>query len=94
MCGYFVRENVIFATSAGFTHARVGAGAGGSLTVTSAQPAIPTHNKIEVAFRPSGNHAFMSNVEYLPVRTSDGSLALRVVLLTPLQRLRRFLKKI
>jgi hypothetical protein len=36
----------------------------------------------------------MSNVEYLPVRTSDGSLALRVVLLTPLERLRRFLKKL
>jgi hypothetical protein len=34
----------------------------------------------------------MSNVEYLPVRMSDGSLVLRVVVLTPLQRLRRFLK--
>jgi hypothetical protein len=36
----------------------------------------------------------MSNVEFLPVRTSDGSLVLRVVLLTPLERLRRFLKKL
>ncbi len=36
----------------------------------------------------------MSNVEYLPVRTSDGSLALRVVLLTPFERLRRFLKRL
>jgi hypothetical protein len=34
----------------------------------------------------------MSNVEYLPVRTSDGSLALLVVVLTPLQRLRRWIK--
>ena len=34
----------------------------------------------------------MSNVEYLPVRTSDGSIVLRVVVLTPFQRLRRFLK--
>jgi hypothetical protein len=35
----------------------------------------------------------MSNVEYLPVRTSDGSLVLSVVVLTPLERLRRFLKR-
>jgi hypothetical protein len=34
----------------------------------------------------------MSYVEFLPVRTSDGSLVLRVVVLTPFQRLRRFLK--
>jgi len=34
----------------------------------------------------------MSYVEFLPVRTSDGSLALRVVVLTPFQRLRRLLK--
>jgi hypothetical protein len=36
----------------------------------------------------------MSNVEYLPVRTSDGSIALRVVVLTPFERLRRFLQKL
>jgi hypothetical protein len=34
----------------------------------------------------------MSNVEYLPVRTSDGSVVLTIVILSPLQRLRRFLK--
>jgi hypothetical protein len=34
----------------------------------------------------------MSYVEFLPVRTSDGSLALRVVVLTPFQRLRRFFR--
>jgi len=69
-------------------------GTGGSVAVTSAHPATAAHNKIEVAFRPGGNHDLMSNVEYLPVRTSDGSLVLRVVVLTPLQRLRRFLKKL
>ena len=35
----------------------------------------------------------MSNVEYRPVRTSDGSVVLSVVVLTRLQRLRRFLKR-
>jgi hypothetical protein len=36
----------------------------------------------------------MSHVEYLPVRTSNSSLALRVVVLTPFERLRRFLKNL
>jgi hypothetical protein len=36
----------------------------------------------------------MSHVEYLPVRTSSSSLALRVVVLTPMQRLRRFFEKL
>jgi hypothetical protein len=93
MCGYFVRENVIFATPPGFTHARVGVG--DWLTGASAHPASAiTHRNIEVRFRTGRQSLIMSNVEYLPVRTSDGSLALRVVLLTPLERLRRFLKKI
>jgi hypothetical protein len=34
----------------------------------------------------------MSNVEYLPVRTSDGSVVLSILVRTPLERVRRFLK--
>ena len=84
---------MIFATPSGLTHARVGVGV--TLTVTSAHPASTTrHRNIEVRFTTGGQPLFMSNVEYLPVRTSDGSLVLRVVLLTPLERLRRFLKNL
>jgi hypothetical protein len=34
----------------------------------------------------------MTKVEYLPIRTSDGSVVLGVVLLKPFERLRRFFK--
>jgi hypothetical protein len=34
----------------------------------------------------------MSDVEYLPIRMSDGSVVLGVVLLSRFERLRRFLK--
>jgi hypothetical protein len=89
MFGYLVRENVILTTSRGDWQAgvRVAGSAG-----TSAQPATAsTQTKLDVRFRRTGQPLFMSNVEYLPVRTSDGSLVLRVVLLTPLERMRRLL---
>src|SRR5687768_3670031 len=99
MFGYLVFENVILAMPSGVTHARtvVGAvGVGSITTVTSAHPPAraPRQSRIDVLFRPSGHAPFMSNVEYLPVRTSDGSVVLSVVVLTPLERLRRFLKRL
>ena len=70
-------------------------GVGSIPTVTSAHPPAraPTQSRIDVLFRPSGHAPFMSNVEYLSVRTSDGSVVLSVVVLSPLERLRRFLKR-
>ena len=50
-------------------------------------------SRIDVRFRPEVSILrFMSNVEYLPIRTSDGSLVLRVVVFTGPAALRRFLK--
>jgi hypothetical protein len=35
----------------------------------------------------------MSNVEYIPIRTSGNAVVLGVIVVGPWQRLRRFLKK-
>jgi hypothetical protein len=45
-----------------------------------------------VRFRIARQNALMSNVEYIPTRTADGTLVLRAVILGPLERLRRWLK--
>jgi len=85
----------MLATPSGVTQGRaVDVGVGSTTTDTSLHPANTRQSRIDVRFRPRGHPRVMSNVEYLPVRTSDGSLVLRVVVLTPLQRLRRFLKKL
>jgi hypothetical protein len=46
-----------------------------------------------VRFRLWHHGSFMSNVEYIPIRTSGNAVVLGVIVLGPWQRLCRFLKK-
>ena len=55
---------------------------------------MPTNRKLDRILRSGDHHRGMPNVEFIPVRTPDGTIVLRGVVIGPGERLRRWLRRL
>lgn len=55
---------------------------------------MPTNRKLDRILRSVDHHVRMAHVEFIPVRTPDGTIVLRGVVVGPGERLRRWLRRL
>ena len=55
---------------------------------------MPTNRKLDRILRSMNHPVGMPQVEFIPVRTSDGTIVLRGVVVGPGERLRRWLRRL
>jgi hypothetical protein len=105
MFGYLVALKPIGTTARGDTHER----AGRSAVATLEQPASNAANRqsrairaicrrtvaarVDVSLRPACQPRPMTRIELTPTRNADGTVVMRAVVLGPLQRFLRLLKR-